>query len=54
MENFRTDGFEEAVRTFATSVTKLQTVAGMQAENDQRKADGADMTYVEDDFVRLN
>jgi len=53
MDNFRVDGFEEAVRQFAQSVDKLQTLAGMQAENDQRKALGHSMAYDENDFERI-
>lgn len=53
MENFRVDGFEESVRLFATSVDRLGRLLGMQAENDQRKACGHSMAYVEDDFASV-
>ena len=53
MESFRADGFEESVRTFQQSVDKLARILGMQAENDQRKAVGASMAYVEDDFASV-
>jgi len=53
MENFRVDGFEESVRQFAQSVDKLQTLMGMQAENDQRKHLDRPMAYDEDAFVRI-
>ena len=53
MENFRADGFEESVRQFAQSVDKLQTLMGMQAENDQRKQLGQSMAYDEDAFINI-
>ncbi len=53
MESFRTDSFEESVRTFERSVDKLARILGMQAENDQRKAVGGSMAYVEDDFASV-
>ena len=53
MESFRVDGFEASVRTFQQSVDKLARILGMQAENDQRKAVGSSMAYVEDDFANV-
>ncbi len=53
MEDFRMDGFEESVRTFASSIDKLQTLMGMQAENDQRKQLGQSMAYDESAFVNV-
>ncbi len=53
MENFRVDGFDESVRQFAQSVDKLQTLAGMQSENDLRKQLGEFPTYNEQDFKNI-
>lgn len=56
MENFNHNGvsrFEESIRQFSQSVDKLQTLMGMQAENDQRKATGKSMAYDEDAFVNI-
>lgn len=46
-------GFAQSVATFAESVNKLQTILGMQAENDQRKAVGASMAYTEEAFFNV-
>ncbi len=58
MEQFGRDGissdvdrFERSVEQFRLSVDKLAAVLGMQAENDQRKAVGASMAYMENDFA---
>jgi Mn-dependent DtxR family transcriptional regulator len=40
-----------AMTRFSESVDKLTRILGMQAENDQRKACGHSMAYVEDDFL---
>jgi len=53
IDNFRVGEFTEAVDKFSRAVDKLQTVAGMQAENDQRKAVGSSTVYTEEDFARL-
>jgi hypothetical protein len=60
MENFGTgdfgfqvEQFGRAVGAFESSVNRLQTILGMQAENDQRKAVGASMAYTEDAFVKV-
>lgn len=51
MQEFSTDGFEEAVRLFSSSVEKFGRLLAMQAENDERKAVKQSMAYVEDDFL---
>ena len=43
--------FDETVAAFCRAVEKMTRVAGMQAENDQRKAVGASMAYTESDFA---
>lgn len=53
MNNFRVDGFEESVRQFSHAVDKLQTLMGMQAENDQRKVLGHSMAYDEESFQSI-
>lgn len=53
MDNFSTGDFESSVRMFETSVNRLATILGMQAENDQRKVIGASMAYTEEDFARV-
>lgn len=45
--------FERSVEQFKISVDKLATIAGMQAENDQRKALGHSMAYTREDFVSI-
>lgn len=42
--------FEESVAAFGRSVEKMVRIAGMQAENDQRKHRGESMAYSEQDF----
>lgn len=45
------DRFERVVQQFSSSVDKLATVLGMQAENDHRKALGHSMAYTASDFA---
>ena len=42
--------FDESVAALCRAVDKQARIAGMQAENDQRKAVGASMAYTENDF----
>lgn len=51
LDNFGHGTFDQDVLRFERAVEKLARVMGMQAENDQRKAVGASMAYVEYDFV---
>jgi hypothetical protein len=48
---FDVERFERSVEVFRSSIDKMATVLGMQAENDQRKSIGASMAYTENDFV---
>ncbi len=43
--------FDESVAAFCRAVDKQARVAGMQAENDQRKHRGEGMAYFESDFA---
>lgn len=45
---------QKAAFVNAQTALMLCDLAGMQAENDQRKAVGSSMAYPEEAFVRLN
>ena len=50
-ELFQRNGFDESVAAFCRSVDKMARIAGMQAENDNRKYRGEAMAYTESDFA---
>lgn len=45
--------FNETLTAFCRAVDKIVRVAGMQAENDQRKHRGEAMAYTEADFSNV-
>ena len=56
----QSEGFEKAafalqlsVAAFCRAVDKMGRIAGMQAENDQRKHRGEAMAYTESDFTNV-
>lgn len=44
---------QSAAFLIAQSAVLMARVAGMTAENDQRRHQGSSMAYTEDDFLRL-
>ena len=52
-EVFQRNGFDESVTAFCRAVEKMARIAGMQAENDQRKHRGEAMAYTEGDFSNV-
>lgn len=45
--------FDETVTAFCKAVDKMTRIAGMQAENDQRRHRGEAMAYTETDFLNV-
>lgn len=54
LDNFNRSGsLEEFVAKFERAVDKLARIMGMQAANDERKADGLSLAYDESSFNNI-